>query len=135
MRSCASEIRTSHGIRPGYFSGARARSISAPPVSWAISPTLDDRPPAPLSVRPLYRPSARASARKSATIFCVIGSPIWTACTGDDSSSSTLEKVAPWIPSLPIRPPTMTTTSPGRTTFSAVGRPAEVTGITATVPQ
>ncbi len=50
MRSWASEMRISHGARPGYLSGARARSMRAPPVAPAISPTLLDRPPAPLSV-------------------------------------------------------------------------------------
>ena len=36
-----------------YFSGARARSILHPPHSPDISPTDDERPPAPLSVMKL----------------------------------------------------------------------------------
>ena len=50
MRSCASEIRISHGCIPEYFSGALARSMQQPPQRSAISPTLLERPPAPLSV-------------------------------------------------------------------------------------
>ncbi len=50
IRSWASETRISHGARPWYLSGARARSSRAPPVASAISPTDDDSPPAPLSV-------------------------------------------------------------------------------------
>ena len=49
MRSWASDSHTSHGARPGYLRGTRARSTSAPSFS-AISPTAEDRPPAPQSV-------------------------------------------------------------------------------------
>ena len=45
--------------------------------------------------------------------FCVMASPICTAEAGDASFSSTDENVAPWMPSLPMRPPTITTQSPG----------------------
>ncbi len=135
MRSCASDTRISHGCSPGYLSGAHARSSSAPPLLVAISPTDDDSPPAPLSVIELNSPRSRATVSMSNIIFCVMGSPIWTACTGACSSSRSLENVAPWMPSLPMRPPTMTIASPTSARFSWVGRPALVTGITATVPQ
>ena len=55
MRSWASLSQISHGARPGYLSGASARSTSAPMPS-AISPIADDRPPAPQSVIAVYRP-------------------------------------------------------------------------------
>ena len=83
----------------------------------------------------LISPRSRASASMSNIIFWVMGSPIWTACTGLSSSRRTLEKVAPWIPSLPIRPPTITTWSPLRASCRWVGWPADSTGITETVPQ
>ena len=50
MRSWDSETRISHGERPACLRGTTDRSISAPSVSSAISPTLLDKPPAPLSV-------------------------------------------------------------------------------------
>ena len=53
MRSWASDKRISQGLRPSYLSGARARSMSTPPGSPAISPTEEDSPPAPLSVMAL----------------------------------------------------------------------------------
>ena len=50
MRSWASETRISQGASPWYLSGARARSSRAPPGCFAISPTEEESPPAPLSV-------------------------------------------------------------------------------------
>jgi hypothetical protein len=88
-----------------------------------------------LSVIEEYRPRSRASRRKSNSRFWVIGSPIWTAWIGADSSSAAEENVAPWIPSAPMRPPAMTIRSPGRAPFSSPGRPAIVTGSFPTVPQ
>ena len=47
----------------------------------------------------------------------MIALPIWTAPPESSSLSSVSsadEKVAPWIPSRPVRPPTVTTRSPGR---------------------
>ena len=73
-----------------------------------ISPMLDDNPPAPLSVIQLNRPWSRASMMKSLIFFCVMGSPICTAVAGDPSCNSSEENVAPWMPSLPMRPPVMT---------------------------
>ena len=55
IRSCASLSQISHAASPGYFSGARRTSTSAPTCS-AISPTADDSPPAPQSVMSVYRP-------------------------------------------------------------------------------
>jgi hypothetical protein len=56
--------------------------------------------------------------RKSYILRWVMGSPIWTAVAGEPSCSSSDEKVAPWMPSAPMRPPDMTMTSPGRAHFS-----------------
>ena len=64
-----------------------------------------------------------------------MGSPICTAWTGLSSVSSAEEKVAPWMPSLPMRPPTITIRSPARACFSSPGPPAMVTGMRPTVPQ
>ena len=97
--SCDSETSISHGERPACFNGTSPRSSTAPPVSSAISPTLLDSPPAPLSVITWIRPASLASSSMSIIFFWVIGSPIWTAELGLSSVSSRLEKVAPWIPS------------------------------------
>ena len=70
----------------------------------------------------------------SENFFWVIGSPIWTAVTGLAGSRASEEKVAPWIPSLPTLPPTMTTRSPGRACFSWSSLPLLARGITPTVP-
>lgn len=67
--------------------------------------------------------------------FWVMGSPICTAWMGAFSSSAADENVAPWMPSAPIRPPTITMASPGSAAFSCPGRPVTVTGNTPTVPQ
>ncbi len=50
IRSWDSEMRISQGFSPGYFSGAFFRSSSQPPERRAVSPTEEERPPAPLSV-------------------------------------------------------------------------------------
>ena len=50
IRSWDSEMRISQGFSPGYLRGAFFRSISQPPESRAVSPTEEERPPAPLSV-------------------------------------------------------------------------------------
>ena len=52
MRSCASEIQISVGLRPSYFTGARSRCTVAP-TSLPISPMALEKPPAPQSVVPL----------------------------------------------------------------------------------
>jgi len=65
----------------------------------------------------------------------IIGSPICTAETGLASSSARLEKVAPWMPSLPTRPPSITASAPGRTVFSHDGCPFTVSGMMPPVPQ
>ena len=93
--SCDSETRISHEERPDCFSGTLPKSISAPPVSSAISPTLLDRPPAPLSVITWISPASLASISISSIFFCVIGSPICTAELGLSSVNSKLENVAP----------------------------------------
>ena len=81
MRSCASLIHTSVGVRPAYFSGARSRCTVAPSMR-PISPTALENPPAPQSVTPLNSgpPSAsRAASSASSVFFCVIAAPICTA--------------------------------------------------------
>jgi hypothetical protein len=95
----------------------------------------DERPPAPLSVMNRYSPLSRALMRKSNIRFWVMGSPICTAVTGEFSFSSSEEKVAPWIPSLPIRPPVMTMISPGSMDFSWDGSPLILAGMIPAVPQ
>jgi hypothetical protein len=58
----------------------------------------------------------------SMSFFSSMALPICTApelTVSLSSCSSWLEKVAPWIPSRPVRPPATTTRSPGRTDFSS----------------
>ena len=135
MRSWDSLTRISHAARPWYFRGHLSRSIVTPPLSPAISPREEERPPAPLSVMPRYSPRSRASSSMSSIFFWVIGSPICTAEVGEDSLSASEEKVAPWIPSLPILPPAMTARSPERTSFAQASRPRIRAGSTPPVPQ
>jgi len=115
-----------HGARPAYFSGASASSTSAPRPS-AISPIAEEKPPAPQSVIDENRSASAARSTASITLRSVIGSPI---CTAPELSfslsvcSSSELKVAPWMPSRPVRPPRATITSPLRAAFlaRAVGR-------------
>ena len=95
MRSCDSDTRISQGERPACFNGTTDRSMVAPPVSSANSPTLLESPPAPLSVVTCTIPASRAWMSMSTIFFCVIGSPICTAEDGLSSVSSMLLKVAP----------------------------------------
>ena len=71
------------------------------------------------------RPRSRAWTITSSTIFSVIALPIWTAppetLSLADVSSAEL-KVAPWMPSRPVRPPIATIRSPGSTCFAAIPR-------------
>ena len=132
MRSWASLIHVSVYDRPWYFSGTTSRFTSAPSSS-PISPTAELRPPAPQSVTAVYRPRSRATSCTSSTFFSVIGLPIWTAPLESislSSVSSPEEKVAPWIPSRPVRPPATTIMSPVRARFSTLS-----SGMTPTVPQ
>jgi len=64
-----------------------------------------------------------------------MGSPIWTAETGESSWSSSEENVAPWMPSFPMRPPVMTTRSPGRMDLVWLGSPRISAGMIPAVPQ
>ena len=82
-----------------------------------------------------YRPRSRASSRKSDIFFWVMGSPICTADRGDDSSRARDEKVAPWMPSRPMRPPTITARSPARGSASQAGAPSRLAGMMPPVPQ
>ena len=96
IRSCDSEIHISHGCKPGYFNGTKSSSTMNPPDSFAISPTEEERPPAPLSVKLLYKSLSLSSLMiASENFFWVIGSPICTAVTGLRVSSSSEENVAP----------------------------------------
>ncbi len=73
--------------------------------------------------------------RKSLIFFCVIGSPICTAETGEASSNTREENVAPWMPSFPMRPPIITALSPGLICLIQVPSPAMEAGIIPPVPQ
>ena len=88
---------------------------------------------APQSVIEWIRPRSRAWMTTSRTTFSVIALPICTAppetCSLSAESPSEL-KVAPWIPSRPVRPPIATMRSPGSTHFLDIPR-----GKTPTVPQ
>src|SRR4051812_12565027 len=132
MRSCASESQISQGCSPAYLSGTSSSATRAP-VDSPISPTAEESPPAPQSVIALYRPASRAWSSTSSTFFSVIGSPICTALptsTAVVCVSSADEKVAPWIPSRPVRPPSTTTASPGWRLCGCLPR-----GASPTVPQ
>ena len=61
-------------------------------------------------------------------IFWVIGSPSCTAVAGLPSWSSSEEKVAPWMPSFPMRPPAMRILSPGRAALPRAPAKRSVTG-------
>ena len=63
---------------PGYFNGTRSRWTSAP-ISWPISLTDEERPPAPQSVMHENRPRSRAWMIVSSIFFSVIALPICTA--------------------------------------------------------
>ena len=97
MRSCDSEIHISHGARPEYLSGAFARSTYTP-VAEPISPTAEEKPPAPQSVNVRIKPRSRAASNASVNRFSSIGLPICTALALTDFVSAVmcpLEKVAP----------------------------------------
>ena len=120
MRSCASLIQISTGLRPAYFSGARSSQTSAP-TSSPISPTALEKPPAPQSVTAVNSSRSRACRIVSRTFFSSIGLPICTApprhSVSDSSCSVSLENVAPWMPSRPVRPPTATISRRGCAAF------------------
>ncbi len=78
---------------------------------------------------------SRASSSMSSIFFWVIGSPICTAVAGEPSCSSSDENVAPWMPSLPMRPPAMTMRSPGFAFLSCDGWPLTFSGIRPMEPQ
>jgi hypothetical protein len=64
----------------------------------------------------------------------VIGSPICTdepALSSDVSDSSIDENVAPWMPSRPVRPPTVTIASPGSTHAAGHGGDAHAVAVVA----
>ena len=116
--------------RPWYLSGAWSRSTTAP-SSAPISPTAELKPPAPQSVIAWKSPRSRAWRITSSTIFSVIALPICTAPPEIDSLSpvSSAElKVAPWMPSRPVRPPMATIRSPGSTFLNALPRGQDADG-------
>jgi len=132
IRSWDSDNHISQGCSPWYLRGTLS-SCTLTPVSSPISLTAEESPPAPQSVMAVYSLSSRATRMASSTIFSVIGLPICTAppeVTPVSSVSSMEEKVAPWMPSRPVRPPSTTTRSPGR---APVGW--EPTGAMPTHPQ
>ena len=117
IRSCDSEIASSVPSSPSYFFGTRSRLMSRPSAS---SPMATDTPPAPKSLQRLIR-VATSFLRNILWIFRSTGGfPFWTSAPHSrmDSSVCSLEEpVAPPHPSLPVRPPTSTITSPGAGTF------------------
>ena len=123
MRSCDSESRISYGVMPSSRTGTSATSISTPvPDRPAISTPLDVRPAAPMSWMPTMCPLAISSSDASRSSFSVKGSPTCTwgrLASSSPSDSSSEAKVAPWIPSRPVRAPTAISVLP---TPSAVPR-------------
>jgi hypothetical protein len=62
-----------------------------------------------MSWMPVMAPLAMSSRLASSRSFSVKGSPTWTwgrLASSESSLSSSLAKVAPWMPSLPVRAPT-----------------------------
>ena len=113
--------------------GTFSRWTSAPIFS-PISPTAELNPPAPQSLMALYSSASRACTRVSSIFFSVMALPICTAPLNSVSWAwviSPLEKVAPWMPSRPVRPPTTTIASPGFGHCLAL----LARGITPSVPQ
>ena len=81
----------------------------------------------------VYKPRSRACISTSRTFFSSMALPICTAPplrVSDWSVSSSDEKVAPWMPSRPVRPPIATIKSPGMTCLTTLS-----TGTVPTVPQ
>ena len=110
IRSCDSERRISYGVIPCSRTGTRATSITTPvPDRPAISTPLEVSPAAPMSWIPTMCPLAISSSEASRSSFSVKGSPTCTCCrlaSSSPSESSSDAKVAPWIPSRPVRAPT-----------------------------
>ncbi len=66
-------------------------------------------PAAPMSWMPVMAPLAISSRLASSRSFSVNGSPTCTCgrlASSESSLSSSLAKVAPWMPSRPVRAPT-----------------------------
>ena len=95
---------------PTSRTGTSAVSISTPlPARPAISVADEVRPAAPMSWMPVMWPLAMSSSDASRRSFSVKGSPTCTMGRLDSSASSLSSseaKVAPWIPSRPVRAPT-----------------------------
>jgi len=90
------------GVEAGILRGAfsvQLRAAGQPP----FRPTRG-KAAGPLSVMP-GQSAVPAMSRKSVIFFWVMGSPIWTAETGEPSWSSSEEKSPREMPSLPMRPP------------------------------
>ena len=104
------------------FSGTRAVLIQMPQPS-PISPTALLSPAPPTSVSARRQPASRRSRMAFLNFTCSSGAPICTAASSIAEPAELAD--APWIPSLPVRPPMRTTRSPGRGTPRAaadVGR-------------
>ena len=109
MRSWLSESRISYGVMPGSRTGTSAVSITTPlPERPAISEALEVMPAAPMSWMPTMWPLRMSSRLASSRSFSVKGSPTctWGRLASESSPSSSLAKVAPWMPSRPVRAPT-----------------------------
>jgi hypothetical protein len=84
IRSWDSETQISQGERPAYLRGQASRSTVTPPEPSAISPSEEERPPAPLSVMAAYSPGPGFQEEVGHFLW-MMGSPICTAVTGLDS--------------------------------------------------
>jgi hypothetical protein len=109
IRSCVSERRISYGVIPSSRTGTRVISICTPvPPRAAISVEEETSPAAPMSWMPTMWPERISSSDASRSSFSVKGSPTctWGLWSAASSESSAEAKVAPWMPSRPVRAPT-----------------------------
>ena len=132
MRSWLSEMASSVALSPSYLVVTRSRYMSRPSVS---SPMATLTPPAPKSFDFFMRrvTSGRRNRRESlrssgALPFCTSLPHISRL----SSECSLEEPVAPPMPSRPVRPPNISTTSPGtgRSRLTSAARTAPATAPT-----
>ena len=135
MRSWLSDMASSVAFRPSYFVVTRSRYMSRPSVS---SPIATLTPPAPKSFDFFMRrvTSGRRNRRESlrssgALPFCTSLPHI----SSDASVCSFDDPVAPPIPSRPVRPPNISTTSPaaGLSRRTSLARTAPATAPTSSL--
>ncbi len=115
MRSCDSDRRISYGVMPSSRVGTSPVSISTPtPPRAAISAEELVRPAAPMSWMATMSSEVISSSVASSSSFSVKGSPTctWGRRASLFSDSSSDAKLAPWMPSRPVRAPTVSSTLP-----------------------